>query len=284
MFGGLYFSQGWRHFHFCDHERTPCSTGDHLTGHPESAKVPDPSGRWSNVGQVLLDTSEEVGSVALLASDKSDDLVLAAMRAIGAVVTRHDGIESLLAVDLEDATAAIVITTERIDPRLVELVAAASRHESAAPVVVVCDDVGGGAARPLLAAGAAGLVLRGEAAQTLAPSLRAVIAGQVCVPRPCARQVERPVLSIRERQVISLVVMGFMNSEIAERLFLAESTIKSHLSSTFAKLGVHSRHEAVDLIVNPMTGAGLGILSLGVEPLQGSRREAAEETAVLNGQ
>jgi DNA-binding NarL/FixJ family response regulator len=224
-----------------------------------------------------------VGSVALLTPEKPDDLVLAALRAVSARVTRHDGIESLSAVHLEDAPSAVVITTERIDPRLVELVAAASRHESEAPVVVVCDDVGAGAARPLLEAGAAGLVLHGDAAQTLAPSLRAVIAGQVCVPRPCARQVERPVLSIRERQVISLVVMGCMNCEIAERLYLAESTVKSHLSSAFAKLGVHSRHEAVDLIVNPMTGAGLGILSLGVEPLQAPRREGAAQMTVVNG-
>jgi len=248
--------------------------------------VPDPSARWSNVCQ-LLNTGEEVGSVALLAPDTSDPVVgllFGAMRAIGAETALHDGIDSLMAIDLGAPPAAIVITTDQIDPAVIGLVTAASKRGSGAPVLVVCDDVGGRAARRLLAAGATGIVIRSEAAQTLGPSLRAVIAGQVCVPRPCARQVERPVLSIRERQVISLVVMGFMNSEIAERLFLAESTIKSHLSSAFAKLGVRSRHEAVDVIVNPITGAGLGILSLGVEPLQGSRREAAEVTAVLNQQ
>jgi DNA-binding NarL/FixJ family response regulator len=234
-----------------------------------------------------LTTGEDVGAVALLASDTSDTVlgvVLVAIRAIGAAITLHDGIDSLMAVDLEPPPAAIVITTDRIDQVLIGLVAAATRRGSAAPVLVVCDEVGAGAARPLIAAGAAGLVRRGEAARTLVPSLRAVIAGQVCVPRPCARQMERPVLSNRERQVISLVVMGFMNSEIAARLFLAESTIKSHLSSAFAKLGVRSRHEAVDLIVNPVSGAGLGILSLGVDPLPRSGYESAQAPAAVSSE
>ncbi len=62
--------------------------------------------------------------------------------------------------------------------------------------------------------------------------------------------------------------MGYMNSQIAERLFLAESTVKSHLSSAFGKLGVRSRNEAVDLILNPERGLGMGILGLGGEPLE----------------
>jgi DNA-binding NarL/FixJ family response regulator len=78
---------------------------------------------------------------------------------------------------------------------------------------------------------------------------------------------ERPVLSIREKQVVGLVAMGLMNIEIAERLFLAESTVKSHLSSAFAKLGVRSRHEAVELLLNPASGLGLGILSLDAEAI-----------------
>jgi hypothetical protein len=60
--------------------------------------------------------------------------------------------------------------------------------------------------------------------------------------------------------------MGYMNSQIAERLFLAESTVKSHLSSAFRKLGVRSRNEAVDLILNPERGLGMGILGLVGEP------------------
>ena len=62
--------------------------------------------------------------------------------------------------------------------------------------------------------------------------------------------------------------MGYMNIQIAEQLFLAESTVKSHLSSAFSKLGVRSRNEAVDLILDTERGLGIGILALGGEPLE----------------
>ena len=72
-------------------------------------------------------------------------------------------------------------------------------------------------------------------------------------------------LSAREKQILGLVVMGLMNSEIAARLFLAESTVKSHLSSAFRKLGVRSRTEASELILDPERGLGTGILAISEE-------------------
>jgi DNA-binding NarL/FixJ family response regulator len=53
--------------------------------------------------------------------------------------------------------------------------------------------------------------------------------------------------------VLTLVRKGLTNAEIAERLYLAESTIKSHLSSIFTKFGVRSRREAaaVSLDLDP---------------------------------
>ena len=84
----------------------------------------------------------------------------------------------------------------------------------------------------------------------------------MCVPPATASRSAPPALSTREKQILGLVVMGYMNCQIAERLFLAESTVKSHLSSAFGKLGVRSRNEAVSLILNPDRGLGTGILSL----------------------
>jgi DNA-binding NarL/FixJ family response regulator len=137
-----------------------------------------------------------------------------------------------------------------------------------AHVVLVCSAVEVWEVRDVLAAGAAGIVLRSELSSTLLPCLRAVRVGQVCVPFRNRRQLERPVLSSREKQILGLVVMGYMNRQIADQLFLAESTVKSHLSSAFGKLEVHSRNEAVDLILDPKHGLDLGILSLGGEPVQ----------------
>jgi DNA-binding NarL/FixJ family response regulator len=104
--------------------------------------------------------------------------------------------------------------------------------------------------------------------ESLMPTLEAVRSGQVAVPRVEARQVEAASLSTREKQILGLVVMGCMNGDIAERLVVAESTVKSHLSSAFAKLGVKSRNEAVDLIVDSRRGLGIGILGIGGETIE----------------
>jgi DNA-binding NarL/FixJ family response regulator len=139
------------------------------------------------------------------------------------------------------------------------------RAAGAGPVIVVCEEPRPRELRAALLAGAAGIVLAAELEEVLGPCLDAVRVGQVCTPLRHARQLEPPALSARERQVLGLVVMGHTNSEIAGLLFLAESTVKSHLSSAFAKLGVRSRSEAVDVILDSERGSGVGILGISVE-------------------
>ena len=61
-----------------------------------------------------------------------------------------------------------------------------------------------------------------------------------------------------EEKILGMVVLGMPNSEIAGRLVLAESTVKSHLHSSFRKLGVRSRNEAVARILDPSGHLGTG--------------------------
>jgi DNA-binding NarL/FixJ family response regulator len=134
------------------------------------------------------------------------------------------------------------------------------------PVVAVIAESERRDARKLIEAGVAGLVLEGELAATLTATVRAVSSGQLVYPRELRTAAERPTLTHREKQVLGLVVMGCTNSEIAAKLWLAESTIKSHLSSAFGKLGVRSRAEAAARILDPGEGLGTGILAIsGVE-------------------
>jgi DNA-binding NarL/FixJ family response regulator len=118
------------------------------------------------------------------------------------------------------------------------------------------------AARKAINAGADGLISEDELETTLVPTLRAVLSGLVCVPSIMRAPLETESLSMREKQVLSMVVTGFTNAEIATKLYLAESTVKSHLSSAYNKLGVASRKDAASLIMDPLEGLGPGILAI----------------------
>lgn len=129
-------------------------------------------------------------------------------------------------------------------------------------VIVVCNEAENRAVRRAVDAGVDGLVFIEQLGSALAPTVAAVLAGQLAVPRRFKAFVSKTPLSPRERQLLSLVVMGHTNSEIGARVFLAESTVKSHLSSAYAKLGVRSRSEAVSLMMDPVDSVGVGVLTL----------------------
>jgi DNA-binding NarL/FixJ family response regulator len=93
-----------------------------------------------------------------------------------------------------------------------------------------------------------GIVVAQEAEHALAPTVLAVCASQLVMPASGRAAVEIPLLSYREREILSLAVAGRTNDEIARQLFLATSTVKSHLSASFAKLNVHSRTEAASVL------------------------------------
>jgi DNA-binding NarL/FixJ family response regulator len=110
-----------------------------------------------------------------------------------------------------------------------------------------------------------GAVLARDFRRALLPTLWAVAAGQCVVPRSVRRLLERPPLSPRERQVLAMVVLDFSNAEIARKLVVTESNVKSHLTSAFSKLGVSSRSAAAELILDHESGLGPGILRISPE-------------------
>jgi DNA-binding NarL/FixJ family response regulator len=133
------------------------------------------------------------------------------------------------------------------------------------PLIVVLPDSASAdreVVRGLLARGINAIVGASRVESALAPSVRAACAGQIVVPAEARKAMARPTLTVREKQVLGMVVLGFTNGEIARKLHLAESTVKSHLSSAFPKLGVRSRREAAAAILDPKTGLGTGILAI----------------------
>lgn len=102
-------------------------------------------------------------------------------------------------------------------------------------------------------------------------AVSAVRAGLLVVSRDLSRDEDIPDLTNREKQTLGLVIMGLTNREIAEKLYISESTVKSHLYSAYQKLGVHSRAEAVRVIADPVEGLGTGILAITTSGLARGR-------------
>lgn len=100
-----------------------------------------------------------------------------------------------------------------------------------------------------LKAGAKSYLLKDARREQLLDCIRRVHAGQTWIPpEVAARLAERTgsdALSKRESEVLNLLARGHSNREIAQSLFISETTVKSHLKNLFAKLKVLSRTEAV---------------------------------------
>lgn len=218
-------------------------------------------GRESTIAEVPC------GSAALIAQKGPREAIAEIVEGLGFRMTVFDCVDAMLEADGQDPSV-IVLWVESTTSAMSGFIEPLTKRFVPSPVVVVCASIQRWEVRAALAVGAAGVVIYDDLANSLGPCLQAVQVGHICVPRGHWRQIEPPALSTREKQILGLVVMGYMNSQIAEQLFLAESTVKSHLSSAFGKLGVRSRNEAVDLILNPERGFGMGILALGGEPLE----------------
>ncbi len=206
--------------------------------------------------------------IGLIAGEGRREVIAEILLREGFALTSFDCVQAIMDMEGAAEPSAIVLWLENAIASVPSLIEPLSKCSKQAPVVVACPSIQRWELRAALAAGAAGVVIYDELDSSLGPCLRAVRVGQICVPREHWRQIDPPVLSARERQTLSLVAMGYTNGQIAERLFLAKSTVKGHLSSAFGKLGVRSRNEAADLVLNPERGLGMGILGLGGEPLQ----------------
>jgi NarL family two-component system response regulator LiaR len=113
-----------------------------------------------------------------------------------------------------------------------------------------------GLVRNALQAGAIGYLLKDVSADELARAIRAAHLGRATLSPEAtqalvhaANQPPAPGhdLTERERVVLALMVEGLNNTQIAARLVVSPSTIKTHVSNILSKLGVASRSEAVAL-------------------------------------
>jgi len=109
-----------------------------------------------------------------------------------------------------------------------------------------------------LQAGAIGYLLKNVSGEELADAIRSTYAGKPTLAREAVEsliqtQSSEPYpwddLTRRELDVLALLVKGLSNPEIAGRLSVSRSTVKSHVSSILSKLGVSNRAEAIALAI-----------------------------------
>jgi DNA-binding NarL/FixJ family response regulator len=105
-----------------------------------------------------------------------------------------------------------------------------------------------GLARRALKAGAKGVLLKDADQVELIGAIQAAASGAVTIDPALTKGLfgaPEPVLSEREREILSLIARGYSNKEVAKALYLTENTVKTHLANLFQKLGVHDRAGAV---------------------------------------
>lgn len=105
--------------------------------------------------------------------------------------------------------------------------------------------------------GARGFVLKQSASDLLVNSIHRIHDGEIWLDNGVTAEVmgafakdsngssrgDKPLLSDREKQVVQLVVQGFHNREIGQKLLISDQTVKNHLRNIFDKLGVSDRLE-----------------------------------------
>jgi DNA-binding NarL/FixJ family response regulator len=154
----------------------------------------------------------------------------------------------------------VVLVNENLTERSFDVLQPLASACHPTPVIVLTDNHSDVAdERAAIRAGVKGIVRKDASADTLVNAIEKVHAGEAWLPRALlgsvltelARTNEHaetsvarsgiPSLTRREIEVIALICDGLTNQQMADRLFISETTVRHHLTSIFAKLGVRDR-------------------------------------------
>jgi two-component system NarL family response regulator len=155
------------------------------------------------------------------------------------------------AVDLWEMHRPDVTLLDLRMPKLngVDVIRAIRDEDAAARVIVQTTYDTDEEVYQAIRAGARAYLPKDAPLEELLDCIRKVHAGETCVPpalgAKLAAHMSSDALTSREIDVLKLLAKGRSNKEIGSNLFVSESTVKSHVRSTFTKLHVMSRTEAI---------------------------------------
>jgi DNA-binding NarL/FixJ family response regulator len=131
-----------------------------------------------------------------------------------------------------------------------------------AKIIVLSTYSGDVQVRQAIKAGARGYIVKSHVHRELLDAIRSVHAGHKRIPPEIAAELAEHAaddsLSSREIDVLRLIAAGNANKQIADKLSIEETTVKSHISSILSKLNANDRTHAVTI------GLQRGIIELGI--------------------
>lgn len=151
--------------------------------------------------------------------------------------------EDALAVVARELPDVVLVDVEMPGPPVIALIAQIRRGAPRTRIIVLSMHDDPGITRAVLAAGAAAYLSKTIETRDLVEALLHVGAG---AGAPSTSGAATGPLSLREREVLRLIAQGRSNQQIADRLFITVGTVKRHVGHIFAKLGVHSRTQALN--------------------------------------
>ena len=198
-----------------------------------------------------LPAAADVGyGLAVISDDPSlADRAIRALERDGLMVTLVGaGPELSLVHGVDHPPTLVVVSADFGEHQLEQTLHAIGRNAPHALVLVVVPPSQHVDPGSLVAMGAGGIVDERDVDAALGPMCRLAATGHVSVPAAMRATIHPPALSHREKQTLGLALAGLTNAQIARKVYIAESTVKTHLSSAFRRLGVHSRREAAALL------------------------------------
>jgi DNA-binding NarL/FixJ family response regulator len=166
---------------------------------------------------------------------------------IEVVAEAGDGAEALAAAEQH---APDVVLIDLVMPNVdgIEAIRGLRERMPDARAIVLSSFIDDEKLLPAVRAGAAGYLLKDVEPQQLVDAIRTVHGGGALLhPKVASRLLEEMAsdpLTPREREVLALIGRGMANKVIARELSLSEKTVKAHVSSILAKLGVADRTQA----------------------------------------
>lgn len=157
----------------------------------------------------------------------------------------------------------IFISAELAPAKSIDLLTKLRSASAGCKLVITAASMASGSPLQYIRAGASGMILKSVDPNLFIKCARKVMESEVWLPKNEVAQMahalgttpaelRRPAdtLTLREKMIISCLVQGWRNREIAEHLSISEQTVKNHLRAVYDKVGVSDRLELVLYIIH----------------------------------